>query len=148
MTTSVVPDVIAALKTRLAARAGLSGVQVVVGLPYSPGKDFIAILDASPHEQELAAMRTSSAGTRHETFDLEVRISVIRAGDSDHSETVTRAYVLLDEIENELDADATINGTLGTGLARIAALPLMLLGPENGNREAMIRARVECQAIG
>jgi hypothetical protein len=124
-------------------------VQVESGLPFQPDTDFITIGDADPHTQDPSAMRTAiGSGGREEQFTLVVLISAVRAGDADHTESVARAYALAAELEAELNDDATINGSLGTGQAYVAGLPLRKLGPDkDGRREARIRARLECHAV-
>jgi hypothetical protein len=124
----------------------LAGVQITEGYPLQPDVDFIAILDADPHEQDPAGQRPSPKAAE-ETFTLIVEISAVRIGDTDAAEVIDRAYVLAAELENELRTDMTIGGSLPNGWALIEGLPLNTVGPSGeGRREAIIRARVRCRA--
>lgn len=146
MATSVVPTVLTTLKTRLQARAGLTGVQITEGYPLQPDLEFIALLDADPHDQEAAGQR-SQPHAREESFVLVIEINVVRTGDADAAQTTDRAYALAAELENELRTDMTIGGSLGNGWAVVEGLPLFTAGPDGqGRREAAIRARVRCRA--
>ena len=145
MPVSVTYAVMSALKTRLAARAGLAGVQIVIGTPWQPEADYIAIHEADPHDQRPAGMR-ALPGPREEEFWLGVMVSSIRKGDADHSEAVARAYTLAAELEDELGDDPTINASLGGGWAQIDGLPVTTHWLEDGTREARIAGRVKCRS--
>ena len=135
-----------ALKAALAARAGLAGVQITLGLPYEPEGDFIALTDVEPSEQTAAGQR-STPHKREESFVLVVEISALRLGDADHTEAIQRAYVLLAELEDELRTDLTIDNSILNGWAVVEGVPMNTIGPGGeGRREALIRARVRCRA--
>lgn len=146
MATSVVPTVLTTLKTRLQARAGLTGVQITEGYPRQPAGEYMAILHAEPHEQKAAGM-SATPHPREEHFTITAEISVVRKGDTDHAEVTDRAYALAAEIENDLRDDPTIGSSLGNGWAVVEGLPLTTAGPTGeGLREAVIRPRIACRA--
>lgn len=147
METSRVPAVMTTLKALLQARPALAGVQITDGRPWQPDSEYIAILDAEPHEQEAAALARTRQ-PRNEEFTLQVEINVARSGDADHTEIVARAYALAAELENELRQDVTLGGALGpSGWALIAGLPIVKGGPDSGGaRDASIFARIACRA--
>lgn len=145
---SVVPAVMAQLKTNLVARAGLSGIQITDGLPTTPEMELIAILDAHPHAQHVIAMR-GSVQPREEEFTLTVLVSVVRAGDLDHAAVTARAYALAQEVENEILEDPTITASLGSnGFASVTGLPVRKNGPDSDiRREAKIEVEITCMAL-
>lgn len=139
----------ATLQTLLEARPGLAGVQITDGYPWQPAGDYVAIVDADPHEQRTAGLRTAPH-PREEEFTLHVHISALRKGDDDHVLVTARAYALAAELENELRNDPTIGGSLGgsnSGWAVVVGLPVHKYGPNTeGLREAVIDARIQCRA--
>lgn len=146
MATSVVPAAFVALQALLEARAGLEGVQVTDGYPTQPEAEYIALLDAEPHEQRTAGMR-ATPHAREEEFVMLVAVSALRKGDDDHAIVTARAYELAAEMENALRNDPTIGGSLGNGWATVVGLPVRKHGPDNdGRREALIEARISCRA--
>jgi len=135
-----------ALGDILRADTALGGVQIVDGLPMSPQAEFVAILDAQPHEQRAAGMR-ATPHPREEEFTLTLHISVVRRGDASHEKATARAYEIAAVIEDALRSDLTINGSLGNGWATVDGLPLTKFGPNrDGEREAVILAQVGCRA--
>lgn len=146
MATSSTPTVMTTLKSRLQLRSGLAGVQITDGPPWQPDGDFIAIMGTDPHEQRPAGMGTS--GGREEEFTLSVVLSALRSGDDEHTQAVARVFTLVAELENELRANPTLDGVLGSGWATVAGLPVEKRGPDNeGKREAIVFARVDCHSI-
>ena len=110
MATSSIPAFRAALRTRLAARAGLAGVQITDGAPANPAREMIALASTSA-QQEYRGIGGPIGASKQETFDLEVIVSVLREG-RDTTGADTRAFALLAEIEAAVRTDPTVNSTV------------------------------------
>jgi hypothetical protein len=138
MASSSVPALKRNLQTQLQARPGLSGVQISYGAPLpDPQREFIALLDVEG-DQRAAAL---GAQRRVETYVLTVVVNVIQET-TDQRACTERCYTLAAELENQLRADATVNGAV-----RIAQIwgPFKLeeFAGEN-TRAAQLRIGVHC----
>ena len=119
MASSTVPALKLQLRTNLAARAGLSGVQVTYGPPTpQPGwgndintVEYVWIGDVQG--TQAFSIFNASGGQRDEEYDLKIWISVTKATSPDDYQTAgNRAFALMAEIENEVRADHTVTGTV------------------------------------
>jgi uncharacterized protein YrzB (UPF0473 family) len=140
MATSTVPTLKANLKTQLAARGGLTGVQIVYGPP-SVGmqREYIWLGDADG-EQVFAAMGTLN----HEEYDLQVIVDVIREGE-DEQAADARAFAIQAELENQLRSDNTVNGAVSS--AQIGRFKLTENVTADGmTRTARLVTLIHCQA--
>ena len=107
MISSTVPTVRAQLVTRLAARAGLAGVQVS---QYHPGDQVQpeAIFTGKVTGRHDISSIKAGRKNRDETYDLDVVVSVLGSTDGKLETAETRAFALLAEIEGELADDPRI----------------------------------------
>lgn len=140
MATSTVPTLKANLKTQLAARGGLTGVQISYGPP-SVGmqREYIWIGDADG-QQVFAAMGT----VNHEEYNLEVIVDVIREGE-DEASADARCFAIQAELENQLRSDNTVGGSVS--VAQIDRFRLTENVTADGmTRTARLLTLVRCQA--
>lgn len=119
MATSTVPAFKAALLTRLAARTGLSGVQVSYGWPSGQVKRESMMLGGVSGRQEF---RTVGATQKMEEYTLTIYVNVIREGGALQQTADERALALMAEVEAELRSDLTVNNTVLT--AQLAGFDL------------------------
>lgn len=97
------------LVSQLAARPGLTGVQVTNGPPLpATQREFIWVGDATG-AQSWGSF--GSAGVRHEAYGVDVAISVTREGE-DIAAADARCFTLLAEVEGQLRTDPTVNGAV------------------------------------
>ena len=142
MATSTVPTLKSNLKTQLAARGGLSGVQIAYGPP-SVGmeREYIWLGDVEG-DQLFAAM--AAPNQRQEEYDLEVIVDVIREG-TDEQSADERCFAIQAEIENQLRSDLTVNGAVT--VAQIGRFKLTENVTADGmTRTARLVTLVHCQA--
>ena len=139
MATSTIPAFKNALYTRLAARSGLSGVQVSYGWPTGAVSREHIILGGVDGMQEF---RTIGAQHRFEEYTVTVYINVLREGVQQQT-CDERCLALMAELENELRADPTVNNTVLT-----AELGSFVLEPmaNDQQREARLRGGVSVKA--
>jgi hypothetical protein len=129
------PSLKANLRDLLKLRSGLEGVQISWGFPKSPANEFILMGDIHDDGEATGALGNQR---REETYTLEVLVKVEKNG-ADQEATTKRAYVLRDEIAQQLRADASVGGAVrqalvvGTGLmefhsdtVRIAVLTIRI----------------------
>lgn len=140
MATSTVPTLKANLKTQLAARAGLTGVQIAYGPP-SVGmqKEYVWLGDVEG-DQAFASMGT----TNHEEYDLQVVVDVIREG-TDEASADARCFAIQAELENQIRSDNTVNGAVS--VAQIGRFKLTENVTADGmTRTARLVTLIHCQA--
>jgi hypothetical protein len=137
--TSTIPAFKNALYTRLAARSGLSGVQVSYGWPTGAVQREHIILGGVDGTQEYRAI---GAQHRFEEYTLTVYINVLREGVQQQT-CDERCLALLAEVESELRSDPTVNNTVLT-----AELGSFVLDPmaNDQSREARLRVGVSVKA--
>jgi hypothetical protein len=107
---STIPLLKANLKTRLEARAGLSGVTISYGAPIPAPNEFVWLGDVENWEQEPATMNPVTR-PRDETYVLKVLIMAYRDG-SDQQIATERAFDFAEEIAADLRSDITVNGAV------------------------------------
>lgn len=154
MATSTIPALKAALLTRLINRAGLAGVSVTWGRP--PGqleKEWIMLgncRNADPTGEERGGQSTAVLGrrSREERYVLEVDINVIKSIKETAQSVTERAFVLLDEIEDELRADPTVNATVRTaqvtGVELLETYPRAEAGKRGPDRGTHLLVDIAC----
>jgi hypothetical protein len=113
MPTSTVPALRSTLKTTLAARPALNGVQILLALTGDPETDWIWIATAKG-KQKVAAMRGGN-NPRDETYDLIVFIRSIKSAIDDETAASDRVFALMAEIENTLRTDPSVSAILISG---------------------------------
>lgn len=140
MATSTIPTLKANLKTLLAARGGLSTVQINYGPPaIGMEREYIWLADVEG-EQQFAAMGTLN----YEEYDLEVIADVIREGTDEQSATA-RCFAIQAELENQLRSDNTVGGAVSA--AQIGHFKLTENVTADGmTRTARLVTLVHCQA--
>ena len=141
---SSAPTARANLVTALAARAGLSGVQVLAAMPTATNMQQDCIyLAKTVWESEEGIL--SGDTKRRERYHIELQIHVVRAGD-DAVTVDNRAWALFAEVESQLvnpsPGDPTLAGALN-GWAEIKPVE-HTPGWTEGRRVSMIDANVYC----
>lgn len=139
MATSTIPAFKNALYTRLAARTGLAGVQVVYGWPAGALQREHIILGGVDGSQEFRAI---GAQHRFEEYTLTVYINVLREGVQQQT-CDERCLALMAELEAELRSDPTVNNTVLT--AELGSFTLEPLANDQ-SREARLRVGVSVRA--
>jgi hypothetical protein len=143
MATSTIPALKSALKTQLAARANLAGVQISYGFPGPmPEVEYIWLADVKG-KQEPATIGTRA---RDETYTLTV---IVKSQVSDISNTgqqtaTERAFALMAELEAQLRTDPAVNGTVLTAQIEGPIELVELAGDES--RGALLTVSVYCRA--
>lgn len=136
---STVPTAKANLVSQLAARPGLSGIQVVNGSPFPSPQRKLIWIGAADGEQEWGAM----GGLRHEVYGLVVNIIVVREG-TDIVAADTDCFAILAELEAQLRTDPTINGAVTT--AKVGEFHLVeQVTAEGEARISSLAVTVDCQ---
>jgi hypothetical protein len=142
MATSTIPALKANLRTQLAARGGLTGVQISYGAPLpATQREFIWLGDVNG-EQEYGTYAAPNA--RHEQYTLELILSVLKEG-VDAKAADDRCFVLFGEVETQVRGDPTISGAVAEshlGLFRLTEWT----APDGMNRSAQLIAELNCQA--
>ncbi len=142
MATSTIPTLKANLVVQLAARPGLSGVQVSYGPPLpNPQREYIWVGDVEC-DQEFATM--AAPNQRHETYRTEVVIGVLLEG-TDTKAADDRCFALLAEMETQLRGDKSVNGAVETAMLESFRLT-EFVSPDGMNRTAQLITQVNCQA--
>lgn len=134
----------AALKAALTGRAGLSGVSVN---SFEPGED-----DKRPEHIWFGAaegqLQPAARQTRFDEFELPVVVMVLKPGDGDTvaASAENRALALVAEVESELVADHTIDGS---ALNAVVARYEIENRATPGNRlcEATVVLRIESELV-
>lgn len=139
MATSTIPAFKNALVTRLAARAGLTGVQVTYGWPVGAVLREHIMVGGADGTQEYRAI---AAQHRFEEYTLTVFVNVLREGGQQQT-CDERCFVLMSEIESELRTDPTCNNTVLT--AEVATIGLDSLANDQ-SREARLKLGIRVQA--
>jgi len=115
---STLPAMKAAFMTQLQARPALQpSVTVTRKLPGTvlgpTAKEVISLGGPVTNQTDPATIRMGQVGSYEETYTIVVMIDVLyQTGDTQTVEE--RGYALMAEIEAQLDADPTVNGSLGS----------------------------------
>lgn len=140
MATSTIPALKAALLALLAARANLSGVQVVWGAPLpNPGREFIALAGTEGEQQTAAIGRLR----REEEYRLTIYCSTLREGQNQQACT-ERAFALVAEVEDAVRADPSIGGVVRTAL--VDGPFTLEEGATDSHRTALVTISLLCTA--
>lgn len=142
MATSAVPAFLDALRTRLLARPGLAGVQVATGpLAEDTALESIQVFRVDT-DQVWAALGGRS---REETGTMTGAIWIVAPGADEPAIKAARdrAYALLAELESDLRADPSVNGTVR--VAQLASADLTQGLNDNG-RVAQVTFTVNLEA--
>jgi hypothetical protein len=142
MATSTIPTTKANLKTLLAARVGLTSVQISYGPPaVGTQREYIWLGDADG-EQTYAAM--AAGNQRLEEYDLSVIVDVILEGTGEQAAD-ERCFAIQAEIENQIRSDKTVNGAVTD--AQIGRFKLTEDVTQDGmTRTARLVTLLHCQA--
>lgn len=100
----------AALRDALAARPGLSGVQVVYGDGDTRRRESIRLLEAQSADVRPTAL-TPGRRKREETYDLSVEVEVVGSGKTPQA-VEARAAALAGEVEGLLADDPHLGGAV------------------------------------
>lgn len=140
MATSRIPSARAALLTMLAARENLDGVQVVGEMPASIGRELI-MLGAADATQEYRTIGGPTGAAKHETFELDVLVTVLREGRGG-TEADSRAFELFAEVESAIRTDPTLSGSVD-----VAQIITYRHEPRVSDtaREAVLNITVRCE---
>src|SRR5438128_122383 len=109
MATSTIPAMKAALRTQLAGRVGLNGVQISYGYPGPVAETEYLWLADVKGEQKAATIGTRA---RDERYTLTVVVYAQNSDPRDSQTPTERAFALMAEIESQLRTDPTVNGTV------------------------------------
>jgi hypothetical protein len=143
MSTSTIPDLKAALLTRLKAATGLANVQITYGIPgpAAAEREWIMLGNARG-DQESAAV---GAQRREERYVLEVLVSVVRPLREDQKTVTERAYELAGAIEKSIRDWGSESPAFG-GVVRWALVTGTDLTEraDSQEREAEVLVRVSC----
>jgi hypothetical protein len=142
MATSTVPTLKANLQTQLAARGGLSGVQISYGPPLPALQKETIWLGDADGTQDNATFQAPNQVL--EQYDLQIVTNVIREG-TDEVAADNRCFAIQAELENQLRGDPTVNGAVAN--AEIARFRLSEnLTPDGMTRTARLVTLVHCEA--
>lgn len=150
MPTSTIPAFKTALITRLAARAGLTGVQITYGFPVRPEREWICVWGtraADPTGGTAGGQRSAPMGQqrREERYVLEIIVSVTLPLHESQQTVTERAFTLAAEIETSLREWATATPRFG-GIVRWAQVTDMAHSEpaDAQDREARVSIDVAC----
>ncbi len=142
MATSTVPTLKANLATQLAARGGLTGVQISYGPPLpAPQREYIWLGDV---EGTQAFSTFAAPNRRREEYRLQVIVGVLREGTNSQA-TDERCFTLFGELETQLRSDPTVNTAVTVAEPTEARLT-EFVSPDGMNRTAQLIVQVNCQA--
>jgi hypothetical protein len=110
MARSAIPTFRATLKTKLAARAALSGVQISLVRVGDPQPEWIWIARGYG-DQAVAGLR-AGLNPREETFRVLVYIRSIKSNIENETECSDRVFALMGEIEDELRSNLSVDSTV------------------------------------
>lgn len=127
------------LKTQLDDRAGLADVQVTIGWPKSPAKEFMLLGDIRDDGEDTAALGNRR---RDERYSLFVIVKVEKET-TDQTLVNARAYALAAELEQQLRTDMSVNGAVISAL--VAGIGLDEFANDR-TRMAILTVRVACHA--
>lgn len=142
MATSVVPAFLDAFRARLLARPGLAGVQVATG----PLAEDTALESIQLFRVDIDQVWAAQGGrSREETGTLTGAIWIVKPGADEPTIKTARdrAYALLAEIESDLRADPSVNGTVR--VAQLASADLTQ-GVNESGRVAQVTFTVNLTA--
>lgn len=129
----------AALVTALSARAGLSGVQIVYGMPPGALQREHILLGPVDGTQEYRALGTAR---KFDDYTVTLYITAMREGTNQQAAD-ERALAIMAEVEDEVRTDPTVGGTVLT--AEVSRYRLEPLAGE-GAREARITLDIQTRA--
>ena len=139
MATSTVTAFRAALVSQLTARAGLSGVQVVYGVPAGAlSREHILLGNVSGTQEYV----TVGASHKYEDYDVTVHIGVLREG-VQQQPCDERALALMAELEQQLRDDLTVGNTVLN--AQLSRFEMEALASDT-TREARVTATIAVRA--
>lgn len=140
MAASRIPAARAALLALLTARSGLAGVQVVGEMPAAIGRELV-MLGAADATQEYRTMGGPTGAAKHEAFELDVLVTVLREGRGG-SAADTRAFVIFAELEAAIRTDPTLSGAVD-----VAQITTYRHEPRVSDtaREAVLNITVRCE---
>jgi hypothetical protein len=140
--TSTIPTAKANLKTQLAARGGLTGVQISYGPPaVGTQREYIWLGDTDG-EQTYAAM--AAPNQRHEEYEMSVIIQASMEGTSEPAADA-RCFAIQAELENQIRSDGTLNGAVTD--AQIGQFRLTEdVSPDGMTRTARLVTLIRCEA--
>jgi hypothetical protein len=117
MASTTLPAMKAAFEAQLEARPGLAPPVTVTrrlpGVMLGPtANQVVSLGGVVTNQADPVTIRMGDVGSYEETYTVVVMIDVLyQTGDTTSVEE--RAYALMAEIEDQLDADPTVNGSLG-----------------------------------
>jgi hypothetical protein len=149
---STIPYFKTALATRLAADAGMTGVQITYGLmfPSEPQREWVWLHDTINWTQVSAAIGRLK---REETYTLQALVSVMYEVQTTQKVTTERAFALAGVIENSVRlwgqganaADPFQNSTTGVRFAEVIGDDFLETA-DTQNREARITLGIRVHA--
>lgn len=110
MATSTITAYRSALQAKLAARAGLAGVQISYGMPTGALSREHILFGEVNATQEYRTVGGAS-GLKYENYDMTVHVGVVREG-RQQQQADERALVIMTEIESAIRSDPSCSNTV------------------------------------
>lgn len=110
MATSTITAYRSALQAKLAARAGLAGVQISYGMPTGALSREHILFGEVNATQEYRTVGGAS-GLKYENYDMTIHVGVVREG-RQQQQADERALAIMTEIESAIRSDPSCSNTV------------------------------------